>query len=50
MAGSHISHNIHDLDQEEGAALHQHLFEETTDWSEPNREYLLKISHDRDED
>jgi protein phosphatase 1 regulatory subunit 10 len=39
--GSHISsHNIRDLDQEEGAALHQRLFEETADWSEPNREYL----------
>jgi len=35
--GSHISsHNIRDLDQEEGAALHARLFEETVDWSEPN--------------
>lgn len=40
LQGSHVSHNIRDLDQEEGAALHQRLFEETADWSEPNREYL----------
>lgn len=41
--GSHISHNIRDLDQEEGAALHARLFEETVDWSEPNREYIQKF-------
>lgn len=33
-------HTSRDLDREEGAALHAHLFEETVDWSEPIRESL----------
>jgi protein phosphatase 1 regulatory subunit 10 len=33
--GIHTSHNLRDLDRDEGAALHAHLFEEAVDWSEP---------------
>ncbi|KAA1465951.1 hypothetical protein DENSPDRAFT_868138 [Dentipellis sp. KUC8613] len=33
--GMHTSHNLRDLDRDEGAALHAHLFEELIDWSEP---------------
>ncbi|KAF9526266.1 hypothetical protein CPB83DRAFT_858083 [Crepidotus variabilis] len=33
--GVHGMHTSRDLDREEGAALHAHLFEETADWSEP---------------
>jgi len=29
------THNIRDLDRDEGAALHAHLFEEQIEWSEP---------------
>ncbi|KAL0064779.1 hypothetical protein AAF712_008326 [Marasmius tenuissimus] len=31
----HHHNSLRDLDRGEGAALHQHLFEETVDWSEP---------------
>ena len=33
--GVHSLHNVRDLDRDEGAALHAHLFEELIDWSEP---------------
>ncbi|KAF8966411.1 hypothetical protein BDZ97DRAFT_682188 [Flammula alnicola] len=33
--GIHVAHSLRDLDRGEGAALHAHLFEETSDWSEP---------------
>lgn len=33
--GAHFSHNIRDLERDEGAALHAHMFEELIDWSEP---------------
>ncbi|KAI0959243.1 hypothetical protein AcW1_004123 [Taiwanofungus camphoratus] len=29
------THNVRDLDRDEGAALHAHLFEEQIEWSEP---------------
>ncbi|KAJ7367772.1 hypothetical protein DFH08DRAFT_919382 [Mycena albidolilacea] len=29
------AHSLRDLDRNEGAAMHMHLFEETVDWSEP---------------
>ncbi|KZT74463.1 hypothetical protein DAEQUDRAFT_720630 [Daedalea quercina L-15889] len=29
------THNVRDLDRDEGAALHAHLFEEQVEWSEP---------------
>ena len=31
-------HNIRDLDRDEGAAMHAHLFEELIDWAEPQGE------------
>ncbi|KAL4241493.1 hypothetical protein ABKN59_000054 [Abortiporus biennis] len=31
----HTAHNIRDLERDEGAALHAHMFEEQVDWSEP---------------
>ena len=31
-------HNIRDLDRDEGAAMHAHLFEELIDWVEPQGE------------
>ena len=31
-------HNIRDLDRDEGAAMHAQLFEELTDWIEPQGE------------
>ncbi|OCH85035.1 hypothetical protein OBBRIDRAFT_798581 [Obba rivulosa] len=34
--GLHGTHNIRDLDRDEGAALHAHLFEEVVEWSEPS--------------
>ena len=37
--GMHTSHNIRDLDRDEGAALHAHLFEEQIDWTEPLRKH-----------
>lgn len=37
IQGVHTSHNLRDLDRDEGAALHAHLFEEAVDWSEPLR-------------
>ncbi|TFY80734.1 hypothetical protein EWM64_g3273, partial [Hericium alpestre] len=33
--GMHQMHNVRDLDRDEGAALHAHLFEELIDWFEP---------------
>ncbi|KAI0766177.1 hypothetical protein BD413DRAFT_572014 [Trametes elegans] len=33
--GSLPTHNLRDLDRDEGAALHNHLFEEQVEWSEP---------------
>ncbi|OBZ71852.1 hypothetical protein A0H81_08113 [Grifola frondosa] len=33
--GMHTTHNVRDLDRDEGAALHAHLFEEQIEWSEP---------------
>ncbi|TFK88370.1 hypothetical protein K466DRAFT_585597 [Polyporus arcularius HHB13444] len=33
--GSHPAHNIRDLDRDEGAALHAHLFDEQIEWAEP---------------
>lgn len=39
MQGMHTSHNIRDLDRDEGAALHAHLFEEQIDWTEPLRKH-----------
>ncbi|KAI0637643.1 hypothetical protein C8Q77DRAFT_379282 [Trametes polyzona] len=33
--GSLSTHNLRDLDRDEGAALHNHLFEEQTEWTEP---------------
>ncbi|KAI0706944.1 hypothetical protein C8T65DRAFT_221484 [Cerioporus squamosus] len=33
--GSHPTHNIRDLDRDEGAALHAHLFDEQIEWAEP---------------
>ncbi|KAI0662865.1 hypothetical protein C8Q70DRAFT_954243 [Cubamyces menziesii] len=33
--GSLSTHNIRDLDRDEGAALHNHLFEEQIEWTEP---------------
>jgi len=33
--GMHSTHNIRDLDRDEGAALHAHLFEELVEWSDP---------------
>ncbi|KAI0329960.1 hypothetical protein GY45DRAFT_1324394 [Cubamyces sp. BRFM 1775] len=33
--GSLPTHNIRDLDRDEGAALHNHLFEEQIEWTEP---------------
>ncbi|KDR74518.1 hypothetical protein GALMADRAFT_157714 [Galerina marginata CBS 339.88] len=35
VVGTHIGHSIRDLDRGEGAAMHAHLFEEATDWTEP---------------
>ncbi|KAJ3473772.1 hypothetical protein NLI96_g12832 [Meripilus lineatus] len=43
--GMHTSHNIRDLDRDEGAALHAHLFEEQIDWTEP---LLIEIPGDID--
>ncbi|KAI0751637.1 hypothetical protein C8Q80DRAFT_1218314 [Daedaleopsis nitida] len=34
-AGSHPTHNLRDLDRDEGAALHAHLFDEQIEWAEP---------------
>ncbi|KAH9942986.1 uncharacterized protein BXZ73DRAFT_87435 [Epithele typhae] len=34
-AGSHPTHNIRDLERDEGAALHQHIFDEQMEWAEP---------------
>jgi len=36
--GTHGMHSSRDLDREEGAALHAHLFEESLDWYDPLRE------------
>ncbi|KAF8499299.1 hypothetical protein JB92DRAFT_2982445 [Gautieria morchelliformis] len=33
--GVYHTHNIRDLDRDEGAAMHKHLFEEQIDWVEP---------------
>lgn len=33
--GVYHTHNIRDLDRDEGAAMHKHLFEEQIDWMEP---------------
>ncbi|KAK0467804.1 uncharacterized protein EV420DRAFT_1635076 [Desarmillaria tabescens] len=33
--GMHTAHSARELEKGEGAALHQHVFEETIDWSEP---------------
>ncbi|GBE79086.1 hypothetical protein SCP_0202830 [Sparassis crispa] len=33
--GMHTTHNVRDLDRDEGAALHAHLFEEQIEWLEP---------------
>ncbi|PCH41543.1 hypothetical protein WOLCODRAFT_137458 [Wolfiporia cocos MD-104 SS10] len=33
--GTLSTHNVRDLDRDEGAALHAHLFEEQIEWSEP---------------
>ena len=30
-----MSHNLRDLDRDEGAALHAHPFDEAIDWYEP---------------
>lgn len=38
--GVHTTHNIRDLDRDEGAALHAHLFEEQIDWFEPQCEQI----------
>ncbi|KAL0581198.1 hypothetical protein V5O48_000786 [Marasmius crinis-equi] len=41
-----VHHNsLRDLDRGEGAALHQHLFEETVDWSDPIRKHLYFGRH-----
>lgn len=37
------THNIRDLDRDEGAALHAHLFEEQIEWSEPCCKQILSI-------
>ncbi|KAI0052614.1 hypothetical protein FA95DRAFT_1239507 [Auriscalpium vulgare] len=34
--GTGAQHNLRDLDRDEGAALHAHLFEELIDWIEPS--------------
>ncbi|KZT38930.1 hypothetical protein SISSUDRAFT_1046253 [Sistotremastrum suecicum HHB10207 ss-3] len=39
----HGMHNLRDLEQAEGAALHAHLFEEQIDWTEP---LLLELPPD----
>jgi len=44
--GTYTSHSLRDLDRDEGAALHAHLFEETVDWSEP---LLLEIPREADQ-
>lgn len=36
-------HNVRDLDRDEGAALHAHLFEEQIEWTEPSRKQILSI-------
>jgi protein phosphatase 1 regulatory subunit 10 len=42
------AHSLRDLDRNEGAAMHMHLFEETVDWSEPLREWnILVIDRER---
>ncbi|EED79321.1 predicted protein [Postia placenta Mad-698-R] len=33
--GTFSNHNVRDLDRDEGAALHAHLFEEQMEWTEP---------------
>ncbi|KAJ7229156.1 hypothetical protein GGX14DRAFT_416895 [Mycena pura] len=33
--GVYSSHSLRDLDRNEGAAMHMHLFEEAVDWTEP---------------
>lgn len=38
--GTHPSHNVRDLDRDEGAALHAHLFEEQIEWFEPSRKQM----------
>lgn len=35
--GTFSNHNVRDLDRDEGAALHAHLFEEQMEWTEPIR-------------
>ncbi|KAG7446023.1 uncharacterized protein BT62DRAFT_1006200 [Guyanagaster necrorhizus] len=35
LTGMHTAHSARELEKGEGAALHQHVFEETIDWSEP---------------
>jgi protein phosphatase 1 regulatory subunit 10 len=37
MQGVYHTHNVRDLDRDEGAAMHKHLFEEQIDWMEPLR-------------
>ncbi|EIN10172.1 hypothetical protein PUNSTDRAFT_125152 [Punctularia strigosozonata HHB-11173 SS5] len=35
IAAGGVCHNVRQLDRDEGAAMHVHLFDETVDWSEP---------------
>ncbi|TCD69168.1 hypothetical protein EIP91_008464 [Steccherinum ochraceum] len=43
--GSHVPHNLRDLDRGEGAALHAAMFEEQIDWYDPP---LIQIPSDLD--